>query len=84
MNLETTVTLNNGVEIPCIGLGVFKSEAGGEAEQAVRWALDFGYRHIDTAMIYGNEEDVGRAIKDSSVDRDRIFVTTKVWNTDDN
>ena len=82
MNLESTVTLNNDVEIPWIGLGVFKSEPGKVTEQAVRWALELGYRHIDTASLYANEEDVGTAVADSGIDRAQIFVTTKVWNTD--
>ena len=82
MNLETTVALNNGVEIPCVGLGVFKSDPGQPTEQAVRWALEIGYRHIDTAAYYANELDVGKAVKDGGLDRGEVFVTTKVWNTD--
>jgi diketogulonate reductase-like aldo/keto reductase len=82
MDLTSTVKLNNGVEIPWVGLGVFKSPPGKETEQAVRWALEIGYRHIDTAAFYENEADVGRALKDSGVPRETVFVTTKVWNTD--
>jgi methylglyoxal/glyoxal reductase len=82
MNLQSTKTLNNGVEMPWLGLGVFGSDAGGVAEQAVRWALDIGYRHIDTAAGYYNEVDVGRGVKDSGVDRNEIFITTKVRNSD--
>ena len=82
MNLQTKVALNNDVEIPWLGLGVFKSEPGKTTEQAVRWALEIGYRHIDTAAFYANEEDVGRAVKDSGIDREEIFITTKVWNAD--
>lgn len=82
MNLQSTTTLNNGVEMPWVGLGVFGSDAGGVAEQAVRWALEIGYRHIDTAAGYYNEADVGRGIKESGIDRDEIFVTTKVRNSD--
>ena len=82
MDLQTTVALNNGVEIPWVGLGVFLSEPGGKAEQATRWALELGYRHIDTAAIYGNESDVGKAVKSSGIDREEIFITTKVWNAD--
>ena len=82
MDLTSTVKLNNGVEIPWVGLGVFKSPPGKETEQAVRWALEIGYRHIDTAAFYENEADVGRALKDSGVPREKVFVTTKVWNTD--
>ena len=82
MDLTSTVKLNNGVEIPWVGLGVFKSAPGAETEQAVRWALEIGYRHIDTAAFYENEADVGRALKDSGVAARDVFVTTKVWNTD--
>ncbi|MCK5129054.1 MAG: aldo/keto reductase [Clostridiales bacterium] len=74
-------TLNDNIEIPKIGLGVFKSEEGKQSYNAVRWALDFGYRHIDTAAIYKNEESVGKAIKDSGIAREDVFVTTKLWNT---
>ena len=76
------VKLNNGVEIPALGLGVFRASASAETRRAVRWALDHGYRHIDTARIYGNEADVGAATKATSVPRDQIFVTTKLWNDD--
>ena len=82
MDLTSTVKLNNGVEIPWVGLGVFKSPPGKVTEQAVRWALEIGYRHVDTAAYYQNESDVGRALKDSRVPRETVFVTTKVWNND--
>ena len=82
VNLASTVALANGVQIPWLGLGVFKSPPGKETEQAVRWALEVGYRHIDTAAFYQNEADVGRALKDSGVPRETVFITTKVWNTD--
>ena len=82
MDLSTMVRLANGVGIPWLGLGVFLSKQGAETEQAVRWALEIGYRHIDTAAIYGNEEDVGRALRASGVPREQVFVTTKVWNAD--
>ncbi|GJM63155.1 aldo/keto reductase [Persicobacter diffluens] len=81
-NLQGTVKLNNGIVMPYLGLGVFKAKAGDEVYQAVRWALEAGYRHIDTAMIYNNEEDVGRAIADSELSREEFFVTTKLWNDD--
>jgi diketogulonate reductase-like aldo/keto reductase len=68
--------------MPWVGLGVFKSPPGKETEQAVRWALEIGYRHIDTAAYYQNEADVGRALRDSRVPRETVFVTTKVWNQD--
>lgn len=74
--------LNNGVQIPWLGLGVFQAARGDETYGAVREALRIGYRHLDTAAIYRNEEDVGRAIRDSGIPRERIFVTTKLWNAD--
>jgi len=80
MNLQTTVTLNNGVKIPQIGLGVFRAADGDETRNAVKWALEAGFRHIDTAAIYGNEESVGEAIRQSGVPREELFVTTKLWN----
>ena len=82
MDLSSTLKLSYGVEIHWVGLGVFKSPPGAETEQAVRWALEIGYRHIDTAAFYENEADVGRALKDSGVPREKVFITTKVWNTD--
>jgi len=81
-SLSSTVALQNGVLMPWLGLGVFKSPPGRETEQAVRWALDIGYRHVDTAAYYENERDVGRALRDSGVPRGEVFVTTKVWNSD--
>lgn len=75
--------LLNGAEIPVIGLGVYKADAeGGEAYRAVRVALEAGYRHIDTAVLYRNEKEVGRAVRDSGVPREKLFVTTKMWPTD--
>jgi diketogulonate reductase-like aldo/keto reductase len=75
------VRLNNGVLMPILGLGTFRSKEE-DAYHAVLHALKSGYRHIDTAAIYGNEKEVGKAIKDSGVKREEIFVTTKLWNTD--
>lgn len=72
-------TLSNGVKIPGVGLGTFKAENGDECYEAVLAALKAGYRHIDTAMGYGNEESVGRAIKDSGIPREEIFITTKLF-----
>jgi len=80
MSIKKTVTLNNGVEMPQFGLGVFQTAEGTQIETAVQSALDFGYRHIDTAAAYNNEEGVGKAIRASGVPREEIFVTTKVWN----
>ncbi|MFP4478922.1 MAG: aldo/keto reductase [Candidatus Izemoplasmatales bacterium] len=76
-----TLKLNNDKLMPIIGLGTFRSEED-EAYKAVLTALETGYRHIDTAAVYGNEEAVGKAIKDSDVKREDIFVTTKLWNTE--
>jgi len=82
MNKDSKIKLNNGVEIPVVGFGVFRMKEGEEVESSVESAIRVGYRHIDTAMIYGNEEGVGRAIKNSSVPREELFITTKLWNTD--
>ena len=71
--------LADGNEIPLLGLGVWQVPNGPECENAVRWALELGYRHIDTAQAYGNEESVGRALRDSGVPRDEVFVTTKFF-----
>ena len=76
-----TYQLNNGVEIPVLGFGTFKAKDGEEAYRAVLEALKAGYRHIDTAAIYQNEKSVGQAIKDSGVPREEMFVTTKLWNS---
>ena len=82
LNLQSTTTLNNDVEMPWLGLGVYQSEAGEEVERAVSTALEIGYRSIDTATLYGNEKGVGNAVRSSGVPREEIFVTTKVWNSD--
>ena len=80
MALTDTYTLSNGVKIPVIGFGTWQSPDGDVAYQAVKWALEAGYRHIDTAAIYGNEVSVGQAIADSGIAREELFVTTKLWN----
>ena len=76
-----TVTLNNGVEMPILGFGVYQIPAE-QTEQAVSEALEVGYRHLDTAAAYGNEEAVGRAITSSGIPRGQLFVTTKLWVQD--
>ena len=81
-HISDAATLRNGVSMPWLGLGVLHVADGEAVENAVRWALETGYRHIDTAAIYGNEIGVGRAIKQSGVPRAEIFVTSKVWNRD--
>src|ERR1051325_10298404 len=77
-----TVTLNNGVPMPLLGLGVWQVNGDAEAERVVRTAIEAGYRSIDTARIYGNERGVGNAIRTCGVAREQLFVTTKVWNDD--
>lgn len=74
--------LNNGIEIPYVGLGVYRMEDTKESEAAIEYALSVGYRHIDTAAYYFNEDAVGRAIKKSGIPRNEIFITSKVWNED--
>jgi diketogulonate reductase-like aldo/keto reductase len=71
--------LADGTRIPLLGLGVWQMPNGPECENAVRWALEVGYRHIDTAQAYGNEESVGRALRDSGVPRTEVFLTTKFY-----
>lgn len=79
-HLSDTTVLNNGVRMPWLGLGVWKVTDGEEVEKAVRTAIEIGYRSIDTAAVYGNEEGVGRAVRDSGIPRGELFITTKVWN----
>jgi len=76
--LTDTFRMANGVEIPKIGFGTWQITDGPSAYDSVRTALEAGYRHIDTALAYGNEESVGRAVRDSGVDRDELFITTKL------
>lgn len=82
MEINSKIKLNNGVDIPLFGLGTFLTKAGEETLGSVRYALDIGYRHIDTAAFYANEKDVGIAVKQSRIAREEIFITTKVWNSD--
>src|ERR1700758_2101620 len=76
-----TITLNNGVEMPALGLGVFQTPPD-ETRAAVAAALDVGYRHIDTAAAYGNERQVGEAVHGSGLDRSEVFLETKIWISD--
>jgi diketogulonate reductase-like aldo/keto reductase len=80
--IRSTVALRGGVEMPILGLGVWQAAAGDETRNAVRWALEAGYRLVDTARAYRNEEDVGAAIRESGIPREELFVTTKLWNSD--
>ena len=81
MNFNSVVKLNNDVEMPILGLGTWTLR-GSRASKAVLWALELGYRLIDTASLYGNEQKIGEAIKMSTIPREEIFITTKVWNSD--
>jgi 2,5-diketo-D-gluconate reductase A len=78
MNMEFA-KLADGNQLPMLGLGVWQVPDGPECENAVRWALELGYRHIDTAQAYGNEASVGKALRDSGVPRDEVFITTKFY-----
>lgn len=71
--------LHNGIEMPVLGLGVY--QAGAQTKEAVLTALQAGYRHIDTAAFYGNEKEVGEAVRESGIPREEIFITTKLWNS---
>lgn len=82
LDLRSTLRLNDGVAIPRLGLGVFQAAAGSETRDAVAHALATGWRHVDTARVYRNEKDVGRAIADSGIPRAEVFLTTKLWNDD--
>lgn len=81
-DLASTFDLAGGVRIPALGLGVYQSRPGSETREAVKAALELGYRHVDTARVYGNERDVAKGIEESGVPRSEVFVTTKLWNSD--
>ena len=81
LNISTRITLADGNSMPLFGLGVWAASPGKETYDATLYALKTGYRHIDTAEMYGNEKDVGNAITDSGIGRGEIFVTTKLWNS---
>jgi diketogulonate reductase-like aldo/keto reductase len=81
-SIKDSTRLNNGLDMPWLGFGVFKIKDGEEVENAVRQALEIGYRSVDTAAVYGNERGVGQALRESAVPREEIFLTTKVWNDD--
>lgn len=82
LTLESKIKLNNDVRIPVLGLGVYQAPPGRSTQSAVTYALKTGYRLIDTARLYGNERDVGKAVKQSGTSRHDVFVTTKLWNDD--
>lgn len=79
---SSNYTLSNGYEIPCVGFGTWQTPDGETAVASVKKAIEAGYRHIDTAAVYGNEESVGKAIRESGVTREDLFITSKVWNTE--
>ena len=81
-SIKDCTLLNNGLEMPWLGFGVFQINDGQEVEHSVRNALEIGYRSIDTASVYGNELGVGKAIRESGIPREDIFLTTKLWNID--
>jgi diketogulonate reductase-like aldo/keto reductase len=81
-DINTIVKLSNGVEMPALGFGVYQINDGKDVENAVKFALDAGYKHIDTATVYENEHGVGKTVKNHPAGRKNIFVTTKVWNSD--
>lgn len=81
-NINYLIRMNNGDYIPQLGLGVYLTKRGRESKKAVSCALKAGYRHIDTASSYGNEKEVGVAVRDSGIKREEIFITTKLWNDD--
>ena len=80
LSLDSTVELSNGVQMPRFGLGTYKSAEGTEVREAVLWALDAGYRSIDTASLYGNAQSIGEALRESGVAREKVVLTSKVWN----
>ena len=82
LNIRSTVKLNNNVQMPILGLGVYQTPPGRVTQNSVKSALKVGYRHVDTARIYGNEADVGEAVRESGIPREDLFVTTKLWNSD--
>ena len=80
LGIPSAITLSNGVVMPALGLGTYKSAEGGDVERAVSAALALGYRRIDTASLYGNESGIGAALRESDVPRDEVFIASKVWN----
>ena len=82
LTIESTLTLNNDVEMPRLGIGTWQIRDGRPVRRTLEWAFEAGYRHVDTAAMYGNERGVGRAIRESEIPREEMFVTTKLWNSD--
>ena len=82
LSIDSRASLSDGNSIPLLGLGTWEAQPGGETRDAVAFALETGYRHLDTAKLYNNERDVGEAIRESGIARAEIFVTTKLWDSD--
>lgn len=82
LTIESTLKLNNDVEMPRLGIGTWQIRDGRPVRRTLEWAFEAGYRHVDTAAMYGNERGVGQAIRESEIPREEIFVTTKLWNSD--
>ena len=82
LKIDTKVKLNSGIEIPLFGLGTYLNDNGRQSVDTMLYALELGYRHLDTAAMYNNEREVGQAVKESGLLREEMFVTTKLWNSD--
>lgn len=82
LTIKSTITLNNDVEMPRLGIGTWQIRDGRPVRRTLEWAFETNYRHVDTAAMYGNERGVGRAVRESEIPREEIFVTTKLWNDD--
>jgi diketogulonate reductase-like aldo/keto reductase len=82
MDLHSRAVTNNGVSIPWVGLGMYQVSPGSSAEKIIQAALACGYRHFDTAKLYGNEASLGKAVRSSAIPRAELFITTKLWNSD--
>jgi len=82
LNIDTKLQLNNSVNIPIFGLGTYLNDKKKHAVDTMLYALEIGYRHIDTAAMYNNEQEVGKAVRESGIKREELFVTTKLWNSD--
>jgi diketogulonate reductase-like aldo/keto reductase len=82
LKIDSAIPMNNEVAIPRLGLGMYRSPRGRKSFSTVLYALQYGYRHVDTAALYHNEREVGDAIRESGIPREQIFITTKLWNQD--
>ncbi len=82
LSIQSNVKLNNGVEMPLLGLGIYETGRGRRTQNAISWAFEAGYRHIDTAKLYGNESDIVPVINKMSIPRKEVFITSKLWNSD--